>query len=141
LIGKETIEHRAMNIERRRNVFRDFINGLSEANPSFDIRYSIFCGSAVLRFAVDTLKLGLGPAFPFLRFSVLTPETRHLKPNLAMHTEVIDMTDGAIEHNTPSSGHLDRSYDRPGMAVPISGSDELARCTILCPVTINDRER
>jgi hypothetical protein len=42
------IEYRIMNIECRSNVFCLFYKKrLSEAIPPFDIRYSIFCGSAV----------------------------------------------------------------------------------------------
>jgi hypothetical protein len=41
------IEHRTSNIEHRINVFYPFYKRLSEAIPPFDIRYSIFCGSAV----------------------------------------------------------------------------------------------
>jgi len=53
---KANIEYRIMNVECRKNVFClsrafcrtvYFIKRLSEAIPPFDIRYSIFCGSAV----------------------------------------------------------------------------------------------
>jgi hypothetical protein len=39
------VEHRTSNIERRINVFYLFKKRFSEAILSFDIRYSIFCGS------------------------------------------------------------------------------------------------
>jgi hypothetical protein len=46
--GKANIEYRIMNIECRSIEFCLFYKKrLSEANPPFDIRYSIFCGSAV----------------------------------------------------------------------------------------------
>jgi hypothetical protein len=44
---KANIEYRIMNIECRRNVFCRFKKRLSAAIQSFEIRYSIFCGSAV----------------------------------------------------------------------------------------------
>ena len=39
------VEHRTSNIERRINGFYLFKIRFSEAIPSFDIRYSIFCDS------------------------------------------------------------------------------------------------
>jgi hypothetical protein len=45
---KANIEYRIMNVECRRNVFCQFYKKKSsEAKPPFEIRYSIFCGSAV----------------------------------------------------------------------------------------------
>jgi len=42
------VEHRTSNIEHRSKVFCLFHKKRpSAAKPSFDIRYSIFCGSAV----------------------------------------------------------------------------------------------
>jgi hypothetical protein len=46
-VEKANIEYRIMNIECRSKVFCLFYKRLSEAIPPFDIRYSIFCGSAV----------------------------------------------------------------------------------------------
>ena len=64
------IEHRTSNIERRMNVFSLFKKDLAKRfHPStFDIRYSIFCGS--LFYFREVLYKDM-----LLRLLFLTPET------------------------------------------------------------------
>jgi hypothetical protein len=88
------VEHRTSNIERRMNVFCLFQKRLSEAFPSFEIRYSIFCGS-LFRPAAKEAGLIIKKTVPFWRSFI--HEVQGFSPVASQKTA------GQIEKETPKN--------------------------------------